>query len=211
MTGVADSRADQAQSMMQVLAKSWGLIMAMGIISILIGVLAIVFPGATIVTIAIFFAAWLFVSGIVDVIQSFTEDGDVAWRVLHALIGVLSVIVGFALLRSPFQSVEVMIFVLGVFWVAQGIVGFVAAFQRKEGRNWKLAGAILGIIAGIVVLTYPITSALTLALFGGIWLIILGITQIVAAWRLRGEAKRLESAAPTPPPGATTPPAAPAG
>ena len=59
------------------------------------------YPGATIVTIAIFFAAWLFVSGFFEVITSFTRDGDTGSRVLHAIIGVLSVIVGFALLRTP--------------------------------------------------------------------------------------------------------------
>jgi len=58
--------------------------------------------------------------------------------VLTAIIGVLSVIVGFALLRTPFQSVEVFIFVLGIFWLVQGIMTFVAAFALKRGRGWAL-------------------------------------------------------------------------
>ena len=166
----------------------------MGVVSILIGVLAIVVPGATLLSLAILFAAWLFVSGIYSVVQSFTRDGDTAARVLSAVIGVLSVIVGFALLRTPFQSLEVMIFVLGIFWVAQGIVTFISAFSHKDGRGWKLFSGGLGVIAGIVVLTYPISSAVTLALFGGIWLVILGIMQIVSAFQLRSRAK----AAPAP-------------
>jgi uncharacterized membrane protein HdeD (DUF308 family) len=181
--------ADQTHAMMQDIAAHWGLVLTMGILSIVIGILAIAWPGATIVTVAIFFAAWLFVSGIYSVILSFTRDGDTGARVLSAIIGVLSVIVGFALLRTPFQSVEVMIFVLGIYWVAQGIVGFVTAFAHKEGRNWRLFSGILGIIAGIIILTYPISSALTLALFGGIWLIILGVTQCVAAFQLRSVSK----------------------
>ena len=81
--------ADQTESMMHALADHWGLIAAMGVVSILIGILAIVVPGATLITVAIFFAAWLFVSGIVSVVQSFTTDGDTAGRVLNAVIGVL--------------------------------------------------------------------------------------------------------------------------
>jgi uncharacterized membrane protein HdeD (DUF308 family) len=184
-----DSAADQTHTMLQDMASHWGLLMVMGILSIVLGILAIAWPGATILTVAIFFAAWLFVSGIFSIITSFTTDGDTGMRVLTAIIGVLSVIVGFALLRSPFQSVEVVIFVLGVFWVAQGIVSFVTAFGVKQGRNWLIFRGILGVIAGIIVLTYPISSAFTLAVFGGIWVIILGITQIVAAWRLRSLAK----------------------
>ena len=90
------------------------------------------------------------------------------------------------------------IFVLGVFWVAQGIMTFINAFSQKEGRNWKIFSGILGVIAGTIVLVYPISSAVTLALFGGIWLIVLGITQIVAAWQLR-KAGRIAPAAPAAP------------
>jgi uncharacterized membrane protein HdeD (DUF308 family) len=185
MTSSMDATADQTHAMMQDVADHWGLAVVMGVVSIVIGVLAIGYPGATIVTIAIFFAAWLFVSGFYEVITSFTRDGDTGSRVLHAIIGVLSIIVGFALLRSPFQSVEVFIFVLGIFWLVQGVMTFVAAFAQKQGRNWRIISGLLGIIAGIIILTYPISSAVTLALIGGIWLIILGITQIIAGFQLR--------------------------
>lgn len=185
MASSADAAADQAHTMMQDLADHWGLVAAMGLASVILGLLAMFYPGATIVTIGIFFAAWLFVSGAYEVVTSFTRDGDTGSRVLHAIIGVLAVVVGFALLRTPFQSVEVFIFVLGIFWLIQGIMTFVAAFAVKQGRNWRLFSGILGILAGIVILVYPITSAVTLAFIGGIWLVILGVTQIIAGFQLR--------------------------
>jgi uncharacterized membrane protein HdeD (DUF308 family) len=181
--------ADVAQGYMQAMAKHWGLVLTVGILSIVIGVMAIAWPGQTLVTIAILFAVWLFVSGVFSVIRAFTDDASTGNKVLSVIIGVLSIIVGFALLRSPFQSLEVMIFVLGVFWVAQGIVTFMSAFDHKQGRNWHLFMGILGIVAGIIVLAYPGMSAVTLAIFGGIWLIILGVMQIVAAFQLRKAAK----------------------
>jgi uncharacterized membrane protein HdeD (DUF308 family) len=75
--------------------------------------------------------------------------------------------------------------VLGIFWLVQGIMTFVAAFTQKEGRNWRVIMGLLGILAGIVILTYPITSAVTLAFIGGIWLVVLGILQVVAGFQLR--------------------------
>ncbi len=185
MTSSADAAADQAHTMMQDLADHWGLVVVMGVLSVILGILAMVYPGATVVTVAIFFAAWLFVSGFYEVIISFTRDGDTGSRVLHAVIGALSVIVGFALLRTPFQSVEVFIFVLGIFWLVQGIMTFVAAFATKRGRSWRIFSGILGILAGIVILTYPISSAVTLAFIGGLWLVILGVTQVIMGFRLR--------------------------
>jgi uncharacterized membrane protein HdeD (DUF308 family) len=191
MTGSATAAADQTHGMLQDIADHWGLLVLMGVLSIAIGLLAIVYTGATIVTVGIFFAAWLFVSGIFSLIGAFTRDGDTGSRVLTAIIGVLSIIVGWALLRSPFQSVEVFIFVLGIFWLIQGIMTFVAAFAFKEGRGWRIFSGILGIIAGIIILTYPMSSAVTLALIGGIWLVILGVTQIIAGIQLRSARKAL--------------------
>jgi uncharacterized membrane protein HdeD (DUF308 family) len=186
MSGSVDATADQTHAMMQDVADHWGLAVVMGVVSIVLGFLAMFYPGATIVTVAIFFAAWLFVSGFYEVITSFTRDGDTGSRVLHAIIGVLSVIVGFALLRTPFQSVEVFIFVLGIFWLVQGVMTFVSAFSQKHGRNWRLFMGLLGILAGIIILTYPISSAVTLAFIGGIWLVVLGFMQIFAGFQLRG-------------------------
>ncbi len=185
MTSSADAAADQTHAMMQDLADHWGLAVVMGVVSIILGFLAMFYPGATIVTVAIFFAAWLFVSGIFEVITSFTRDGDTGARVLHAIIGVLSVIVGWVLLRTPFQSVEVFIFVIGIMFLVQGIMTFIAAFSVKQGRVWRILMGLLGVLAGIVVLTYPISSAVTLAFIAGIWLVVLGVMQIFAGFQLR--------------------------
>ena len=62
---------------------------------------------------------------------------------------------------------------------------FIAAFSVKQGRNWRIAMGLLGVIAGIIILTYPISSALTLAFIGGIWLVVLGIFQVIAGFQLR--------------------------
>jgi uncharacterized membrane protein HdeD (DUF308 family) len=124
-------------------AKHWGLVLVMGILSIILGILAFAWPGATIVTVAIFFAVWLFVSGIYSIIGAFTEDASTSMKVLSAIIGVLSVIVGFALLRSPFQSVEVVIFVLGIFWVSQGMSVSSPPSGQGGSQLW-LFSAILG-------------------------------------------------------------------
>ena len=196
MSSSADATADQAHEMMKDVADHWGLIVVLGVLSVILGLLAIAYPGATIVTISIFFAAWLFVSGIFYLISSFTRDGDTGSRVLSAILGVLSIIVGWALLRTPFQSVEVFIFVIGIFFLIQGVMTFIGAFARKAGRNWGIASGILGIIAGIIVLTYPISSAVTLALIAGIWLVILGIMQVVAGIQLRNASSQIWVAPP---------------
>jgi uncharacterized membrane protein HdeD (DUF308 family) len=186
----APGATDQYHAMLAELGRSWGLVLAFGILSILLGLAAIFWTGPTIVTIAILFAIQLFISGIFAIMRAFAHDVDTGGRILSLIIGILGVIVGFALLREPFQSVIVMAFVIGIYWVAHGIIELVGAFSTKVGRNWAIFMGVISIIAGIVILEYPIASLATLALVVGIWLVILGVFELYAAFRLRSLARQ---------------------
>jgi uncharacterized membrane protein HdeD (DUF308 family) len=186
----APEAPDQYHDMMVQLGRSWGLVLAFGILSILIGLFAIFLPGPTLVTLAILFAIQLFISGIFSIMRAFAHNVDTGGRILSLIIGILGVIIGFALLREPFQSVIVIAFVIGIFWVAHGIIELVGAFSNKVGRNWAVFFGIVSIIAGFIILEYPIASIATLALVVGIWLVILGIMEIFAAFQLRNAARK---------------------
>ena len=186
----APEAPDQYHEMLSQLGKSWGLVLSFGILSVILGLFAIFLTGPTIVTVAILFAIQLFISGIFAIVRAFAHDVDTAGRILSLIIGILGVIVGFALLREPFQSVIVIAFVIGIYWVAHGIIELVGAFSSKEGRNWAIFLGIVSIIAGFIILEYPIASIATLALVVGIWLVILGVMEIFAAFRLRSAAKQ---------------------
>ena len=148
-------------------------------------------PGKTLITIAIFFAAYLFVSGIFMLVRSFTHDGGSGGqRVLSAIIGVLAIGIGLMLLRAPFQALEVMIFTIGFWWVFSGIMDVVRGFQLPSGRGWSIFMGFISFIAGLVVLAYPIQSADALALVGGIMLIILGVFEVVASFQVRSLARK---------------------
>jgi len=56
-------------------------------------------------------------------------------------------------------------------------------------RGWTAAMGVLSILAGIVVLIYPGPSLLTLSIVLGIWLLVYGAMEIMAAFRLRGLAQ----------------------
>lgn len=186
----APEAPDQYHDMMVQLGKSWGLVLTFGILSVLLGLFAIFLTGPTLVTVAILFAIQLFISGIFSIMRAFAHNVDTGGRILSLIIGILGIIVGFALLREPFQSVIVIAFVIGIYWVAHGIIELVGAFSNKEGRNWAIFFGIVSIIAGIIILEYPIASIATLALVVGIWLVILGVMEIVAAFQLRSAAQK---------------------
>ncbi len=182
---------DQAEGMLRTVGGHWGWVLAFGILSVVVGAALLAMPGKTLITIAIFFAAYLFVSGIFMLVRSFTHDGGSGGqRVLSAIIGVLAIGVGLMLLRTPFQALEVMIFTLGFWWVFSGIMDVVRGFQLPGGRGWAIFMGFITFIAGLIILAYPIQSADALALIGGIMLIILGVFEVVASFQVRSLARK---------------------
>ena len=182
---------DQAEGMLRTVGGHWGWVLAFGILSFVVGAALLAVPGKTLITIAIFFAAYLFVAGIFMLVRSFTDgERGGGQRILSAIVGVLAIGIGLMLLRAPFQALEVMIFTIGFWWIFSGILDVIRGFQLPAGRGWAIFMGIISFVAGLAVLTYPVDSAEVLALVGGIMLIILGVFEVVASFQLRSAAKR---------------------
>jgi uncharacterized membrane protein HdeD (DUF308 family) len=112
---------------------------------------------------------------------------DTPWWVVF-LEGVIAIIAGLFLLYEPVTTTILLIQILGIFWLAGGIVSVLGALIFPENRWWKLLSGILSIIAGVVILMYPIYSpfiVLTLlVIFIGAWAIVTGAVKL--AWGLKG-------------------------
>jgi uncharacterized membrane protein HdeD (DUF308 family) len=115
------------------------------------------------------------------------EVMDTPWWVVF-LEGVIAIIAGLFLLYQPVITTILLIQVLGIFWLAGGIVSVIGALVFPGNRWWKLLSGILSLIAGIVILMYPVYSpfiVLTLLIiFIGAWVIVTGAVKF--AWALKG-------------------------
>jgi uncharacterized membrane protein HdeD (DUF308 family) len=119
--------------------------------------------------------------------QMGSEVIDTPWWVVF-LEGIIAIIAGLFLLYQPVTTTILLIQILGIFWLAEGIVSVIGALVFSYNRWWKLLSGILSIIAGVVILTYPIYSSfIVLALFVifiGVWAIVTGAVKLV--WGLKG-------------------------
>jgi uncharacterized membrane protein HdeD (DUF308 family) len=168
--------------------RHWGWVLFFGIITLLAGLLALVWPGRTIVAIAVLFGIQLVVAGIFRFVAALAvEEASGGTRVLLALLGVLSFIVGLYALRHVLLTIAALALLLGIFWIVNGAVETFAALSHRgmQGRGWTIFMGLLSIVAGIVVLVYPAISLATLAIVLGFWLLVYGVMEIVAAFRLR--------------------------
>ena len=178
----AHTRSDPADLLDRV-GRHWGWVLAFGIVTVLVGLLVLVWPGRTLIVVAVLFGLQLIVMGIFRFASAFGHDLTAGTRTLFALLGALSLIIGLYALRHVYITVLALALLLGIFWIVSGTVELFTALSNRgmDGRGWAIASGILG----IVVLVYPAPSLLVLALVLGIWLLVFGIMEIVAAFRIR--------------------------
>ena len=178
----------QGADMLARLGRHWARVLSFGIITLLAGIIVLVWPGATLLVIAVVFGAQLVIAGIFRFVAAFaTEDVSGGTRVLLALLGVISVIIGLWAVRHVLVTLLALVLLLGIFWVINGAIELFTAFSHRgmPDRGWTAAMGALSVLAGIVVLVYPRETLLILSVILGIWLLVFGVMEIVGAFRLR--------------------------
>jgi uncharacterized membrane protein HdeD (DUF308 family) len=161
----------------------WWLFVLFGVVTLGVGVFFVVSPHETLSTFTVIAGIFLLVDGVLALLASIFNKGD--GRGLLALIGVLSVLAGLVLIKKPFDTLVVFTLIVGVWFVAAGIVRFVVALASPEARGGNIVTAILDLIAGVVILSWPDLGLATLAVIIGIVLILRGVFFIAAGWQLR--------------------------
>jgi len=172
------------------LSSLWWLLILFGVVVLGVGVFFVVSPHETLSTFTVIAGILLLVDGVLAIIASIFGRGE--GRGTLALIGVLSAIAGLVLIKKPFDTLVVFALIVGVWFVVAGVARFVAALGEPEGRAGSIAIAILDVIAGIVILSWPSLGLATLAVIIGIVLIFRGALFIIAGWmlhRLDGEVR----------------------
>lgn len=178
-----------AADMLTRIGRHWGWVLAFGIVTLIAGVVTLAWPGRTIVVVAVLFGIQLVVAGIFRFVAAFaTDDVTGGTRVLLALLGVLSFIVGLYALRHILVTIAALALLLGIFWIVNGAIETFTALSHREmrGRGWTSFMGLLSIVAGVVVLVYPAISLVTLAVV--LWLLLFGVMEIVLSFRLRSVA-----------------------
>jgi uncharacterized membrane protein HdeD (DUF308 family) len=160
----------------------WWLPALFGAVTLCLGVFFVVSPHETLSTFTVIAGIFLLVDGVLAIFGSISAKGD--GRGLLALIGVLSALAGLVLIKKPFDTLVAFTLIVGVWFVVNGIVRFVAALASPEGRGGNIITAIFDVIAGIVILSWPDLGLSTLAVIIGIVLIVRGGLFIVAGWQL---------------------------
>jgi uncharacterized membrane protein HdeD (DUF308 family) len=168
-----------------VLAVSWQATLVLGVLTLILGIIVSFRPSGSLNVVAVLFGILMILSGIFHLVRIFDEDER--HRVWTGVAGLLSIVIGVVLIRHLHLTVALVGLVVGITWIVQGLsalIGGIAGGDR-EGRAWWIAFGVISVIAGIVVVSAPVSSLSALALLLGIWFVIMGIFEIVAGVLLR--------------------------
>jgi uncharacterized membrane protein HdeD (DUF308 family) len=200
---MSDATALDEAGLIREIAKHWGILFTFGVISVLLGIASLVWTAAVTVAIAFLFVAWLIIAGIYEIVKAFTVHRVSGWiRALYIITGVLSILMAFLALtfgglnestttaphvtNAAIGSAYLFAIFIGFAWFFSGVMGLIGAIEAKgaPGRGWAIAGSILSIVAGLILVFSPHTI-LVVVWVGGIFLLIYGIGEIVQSLRLR--------------------------
>jgi uncharacterized membrane protein HdeD (DUF308 family) len=174
----------------------WMSAVLFGLLAVILGVVILMWPGPSIVVAAGLFGVYLVVSGVALVALAFSLPVSGGSRFLNFISGVASVILGILAFRHFGQGYAVLLLAIwiAVGFIFRGVSALASAISDPHfpGRGWAIFFGAISMIAGIVVLAYPFDSIVTLALVVGIWLIILGVMEVISGIGMRSDAKKAE-------------------
>ena len=185
----------------------WKSALASGLLAVILGIIVLVWPGKSILVAAVLFGAYLLVTGIAQVFMAFSLDVTAGGRVLLFISGAAALILAVLAFRHFGEGYAILLLAIwiGVGFVFRGVATTVAAISdpTMPGRWWQVFVGVISLIAGVVVIASPFESILTLAIVVGIWLIVIGVFEVVSAFGIRKAAKKVsklvERAAPAQP------------
>jgi uncharacterized membrane protein HdeD (DUF308 family) len=168
---------------------AWWLALTAALLGVVVGIMIVAWPEATLKVVAVLFGAWLLVHGVVRIVQAITGGGrDGTERAILGAVGVFFIGAGVLALRNLLVSLAVIATVIGLMWLLSGIVELISAFAGPTGgyRLWRIALGILSIVAALVILIWPDLSLVTLVYITGLWLIVMGVLQVgMVVWARR--------------------------
>ena len=175
--------------MLQMLSGNWWIFAIRGIAAIAFGILAILWPGATLFVLVALFAAYAIVDGASLLIALIRGDPNArrnGWAV--GIMGVLGIVAGIVAIVWPGITAVSLLFVVAFWSIAVGVFQVIAAIRLRreiEGELWLALGGVLAIAFGLYLVIFPGAGLLSLVLLVAAWAIIFGVSSLVLAYRLR--------------------------
>lgn len=190
-----------ATGLTNILSRTWWALLLRGVLAVVFGVYAFTHPALSLTTMTLLFGLYVLadgIGGVVTAIAGRTESEN--WTVL-LLWSLMSVAIGLITLFAPSITTFVLLFYIAIWAITSGVLEIVAAIRvRKEIEGeWRLiAGGLISVAVGLVLLARPAVGALAFIWLIGAYAFAFGVLLIILAFKVRGLRNRIEDRIPQP-------------
>lgn len=151
------------------------------ILSIVLGILILVWPDKTLEVVAVLFGLYFFIVGIVRIVVGLAgRTLSPGVRILDVVLGLLLVVAGVFAIKNPLATLVALGIIVGISWIIEGVI----AVSETANDSSKWFGTVLGVlsaVAGVIILFAPLDSLVILTIIGGITLLVTGVFQVITA------------------------------
>jgi uncharacterized membrane protein HdeD (DUF308 family) len=178
----------------QTLVQNWWLFLLRGVLGIIFGLIALIFPGPTMLSLVLLFSAYMLVDGIfaiVSAVRAIRRRED-RWGLL-IFEGLLNIAVGILAFLWPGITVIAFVILVAAWAIVSGGLMTAAGFRLNvdHGRWWLILGGLLSIAFGALLIIAPLIGAVVLTWWIGAYAIAFGVALIIFSFKLRSRQHEL--------------------
>lgn len=172
---------------------SWKALASRGAIGIVFGVVALAWPGATVIAFAVLWGVWALLDGIASFSLAFSSATPVWNRLLAGVVGLVAVGAALFAFFRPGVAASTLIWILGLWLILRAVLEIAAVFVTPGGRPKALLGvcAALDLTLGAFFVLAPGSSVLAIAFVTGLIALAWGVALLATALVLRSQLKEL--------------------
>ncbi|MFQ3452618.1 HdeD family acid-resistance protein [Bradyrhizobium sp. UFLA01-814] len=170
------------------LAQNWWLFLLRGILGILFGVVALIFPGPTMLSLVLLFSAYTLVDGVAGIISAVRaiqrKEERWGWLIFEGAVNIAVAILAFL---WPGMTVLAFVLLVAAWSIVSGALMTAAAFRLSvsHGRWWLVLGGLLSVGYGALLVATPLIGAIVLTWWMGAYAIAFGFALVILSFKLR--------------------------
>ena len=172
----------------ETLVQNWWLFTLRGVLGIIFGILALIFPGPTILSLVLLFSAYMLVDGIFGIISAVRaiRRKEDRWGLL-IFEGLLSVATGILAFLWPGLTVVAFVWLIAAWAIVSGGLMTAAGFRLniEHGRWWLVLGGLLSLAYGVLLIITPLIGAVVLTWWLGAYALVFGVALVIFSLKLR--------------------------
>jgi len=176
------------------LARNWWLLALRGVVGILFGIGAFVWPGATLAALVIVFGAYVFVDGIFAVVAGIGMRRQLSLWWLIVLEGAAGIVLGLLTFRSPDTTALVLLTIIAAWSIVTGIFEIVTALRIRTliANEWlMILSGVVSIVFGVLLIAQPSAGEIAIVWLLGAYALLFGLLTLMFAFRLRAMRERV--------------------